>query len=105
MVKDDVGFKVLGMYWIPCECRKVYVGQMGRAIEARCKEHVRHIRLDQLEKSAVAEHSVNTGYQIDFSNITILDRTLGYMDRVVKEAVHIRLNRKNFNRDNGFNLS
>jgi hypothetical protein len=27
------------------------------------------------------------------------------MDRVVKEAVHIRLNRKNFNRDNGFNLS
>jgi hypothetical protein len=47
---------------------------------ARCKEHMRHIRLDQLEKSTVAEHSVNTGHQIDFSNITILDRTLGYMD-------------------------
>jgi len=66
---------------------------------------MRHIRLDQPEKSAVAEHSVNTGHQIDFSNITILDRTSGYMDRVVKEAIHIRLNRKNFNRDNGFNLS
>jgi hypothetical protein len=27
------------------------------------------------------------------------------MDRNVKEALHIRLNRENFNRDNGFNLS
>jgi hypothetical protein len=27
------------------------------------------------------------------------------MDRIVKEAIHIRLNRKNFNRDNDFNLS
>jgi hypothetical protein len=27
------------------------------------------------------------------------------MDRVIKEAIHIRLNKENFNRDNGFNLS
>jgi hypothetical protein len=53
---------------------------MGRSIEARCKEHMRHICLDQPEKSAVAEHSMNTGNQIDFINITILDRTSGYMD-------------------------
>jgi hypothetical protein len=66
---------------------------------------MRHIHLDKPEKSVVAEHSVNTGHQIDFSNITILDRTSGYMDRIVKEAIHIRLNRENFNRDNGFNLS
>jgi hypothetical protein len=105
MVKDDLGLKVPGMYWIPRQCRKVYVGQIGRFIKARCKEHMRHICLAQPEKSAVAEHSVNTGHQIDFSNITILDRTSGYMDQVVKEAIHMRLNRKNFNRDNGFNLS
>jgi hypothetical protein len=105
MVKDDLGLKVPGVYRIPCECGKVYVGQRGRSIDARCKEHMRHICLDQPEKSVVAEHSVNTGHQIDFSNITILDGTSGYMDRVVKEAIHIRLNRKNFNRDNGFNLS
>jgi hypothetical protein len=30
------------------------VGQTGRSIETRCKEHMRHIRLDQPEKSAVA---------------------------------------------------
>jgi hypothetical protein len=94
MVKDKPGLKVPGVYRIPCECRKVYMGQTGRSIEARCKEHMRHICLDQLEKSVVAEHSVNTGHQIDFSNITVWDTTLGYMNRVVKEAVHIRLNRK-----------
>jgi hypothetical protein len=66
---------------------------------------MRHICLDQLEESAVAEHSANTGHQIDFSNITILDRTSRYMDRIVKEAIHIRLKKKNVNRDNGFNLS
>jgi hypothetical protein len=105
LVKDDLGLKVPGVYWIPCECRKVYVGQTGRSIETRCKEHMRHICLDHPEKSVVAEHSVNAGHQIDFSNITILDKTSGYMDRIMKEAIHIRLNKENFNRDNGFNLS
>jgi hypothetical protein len=80
------------MYRIPCECGKVYIGQTGRSIEARCKEHMRHIWLDQPEKSAVAEHSINTGHQIDFNN-----RASGYMDRLVKEAIQIRLNYKNFN--------
>jgi hypothetical protein len=58
-VKDDLGLKVPGMYHIPCECGKVYVSQTGRSIEARCKEHMRHICLNQPEKSAVAEHSIN----------------------------------------------
>jgi hypothetical protein len=44
-IKDDLGLKVLGIYRIPCECGKVYVGQTGRSVEARCKEHMRHITL------------------------------------------------------------
>jgi hypothetical protein len=65
---------------------------------------MRHIRLDQPEKSAVAEHSINTGHKINF-NVSVLDRASGYMDRLVKEAIQIRLNQKNFNRDYGFTLS
>jgi hypothetical protein len=45
-VKDDMGLKVPGVYQIPCECRKVYAGQTGRSIEARCKEHMKHIHLE-----------------------------------------------------------
>jgi hypothetical protein len=103
--KDDLGLKIPGVYRIPCECGKVYIGQTGRSIEARCKEHMRHTRLDQPEKSAVAEHSINSGHQIDFNSVSVLDRTSEYMDRLVKEAIQIRLNHKNFNRDNGFTLS
>jgi hypothetical protein len=53
-VKGDLGLKVPGVYRIPCECGEVYIGQTGRSIEARCKEHLRHIRLEQPEESAVA---------------------------------------------------
>jgi hypothetical protein len=65
---------------------------------------MRHIRLDQPEKSAVAEHSINAGHKIDFNNVSVLDRASGYMDRLVKETIQIRLN-QNINRDNGFTLS
>jgi hypothetical protein len=66
---------------------------------------MRHIRLDQPEKSAVAEHSINAGHKIDFSNVSVLDRASGYMDRLAKEAIQIRLNQNYINKDNGFTMS
>jgi hypothetical protein len=69
------------------------------------KEHRRHIRLDQPDKSAVVEHSLNTGYCIDLINTIVLDRTSSYVDRPVKEAIGVRLNNQNFNRDRGLMLS
>jgi hypothetical protein len=104
-IKDDLGLKVPGVYEIPCECGKIYVGQTGRSIEARCKEHTRHIRLKQSDKSAVAEHNTNTGHRIDFSSTSVLGKTASYVDCLIKEAVEIRLNTKNFNRDGSLMLS
>jgi hypothetical protein len=75
-VKDELGLNVPGVYRIPCECDKVYMGQTGRSIETRCKEHRRHIHLSQPDKSVVAKHSINTGHCIDFTNTIVLDRTL-----------------------------
>jgi hypothetical protein len=66
---------------------------------------MRHIRLDQPEKSAVAEHSINAGHKIDFNNVSVLDRASGYMDHLIKEAIQVRINQNNINRDNGFTLS
>jgi excinuclease UvrABC helicase subunit UvrB len=53
----------------------------------------------------VAEHSIEAGHNIDFNNIMILDKVTRYMDRIVKEAIEIRLHPNNFNRDGGFNFS
>jgi hypothetical protein len=66
---------------------------------------MRHIWLNQLEKSVVAENSINTGHQLDFNSISVFDRASGYGDHLIKEAIKIRLNHKNFNRDSGFTLS
>ena len=48
------------VYKIPCECGKVYIGQTGRPMQDRIKEHNRDIRLARTETSAVSEHAPNT---------------------------------------------
>jgi hypothetical protein len=45
------------------------------------------------------------GHFINFSSASVLDRTSGYVDRLVKEAIEVHLNKNNFNRDSGFILS
>jgi hypothetical protein len=44
-VKDNLGLRTPGVYSIPCECGQVYIGQTGRTIDTRIKQHSRHIRL------------------------------------------------------------
>jgi hypothetical protein len=59
-----MGLRTPGIYSIPCECGKVYIGQSSRSVHIRIKEHKRHIRLAQTEKSAVAELSMNQDHKI-----------------------------------------
>jgi hypothetical protein len=104
-IKDPLGLKTPGVYRIPCECGETYVGETGRTVETRLKEHKRCIRLKQPEKSAIAEHSLVHAHRVDFDKTSILCRANGYWDRVVKEAVEIRLEKRKVNRDSGFHLS
>jgi hypothetical protein len=97
--------RTLGVYRIPCECGKVYIGQTGCSVDTRLKEHQRHIRLDHPEKSVVAEHSVDLGHCIQFHNTSILASKTKYMDRIVREAVEIELHCNNMNKEVGFCLS
>jgi hypothetical protein len=54
-----LGLRTPGIYSIPCECGRVYIGQNGRSVQLRTKENNKHTRLSQPDKSAVAEHSIN----------------------------------------------
>jgi hypothetical protein len=56
-----------------------------------------HVRLKQPDKSAVAEYNFNTGHRIDFSSTSVLDKATGYMARIVKEVIEIRLNTATIN--------
>jgi hypothetical protein len=84
---------------ILCECRKVYVAQIGWSVETRGKEHTRHMRLYHPNKSAVVEH------WIKFSGTKILAKTAGYMDRLVSEAIEVWLHSNNISREEEFKLS
>lgn len=53
----------------------------------------------------MAECSISIGYHIDFIGASVLNKTSGYLDHLVKEAIEICLKKKNFNRDCGFILS
>jgi hypothetical protein len=101
-VKDHLGLKTPGVYRIPCECCRVYIGQSGRSVDIRLMEHQRHIRLEHPGKSAVAEHSIHHGHRIQFHNASILTTKTRYMDRIVREAIGIEFHPYDSNREGGF---
>jgi hypothetical protein len=93
------------VYRIPCECSKVFIGQTGRSVDTRFKEHQRHIRLKHPDKSAVAEHTVDLGHRNQFHKTSILSTKTRYMDRIIREAIEIELRPNHMNREVGFCLS
>ncbi|XP_046394991.1 uncharacterized protein LOC124162482 [Ischnura elegans] len=103
--KDPCGLMTPGVYQIPCECGQVYVGETGRTIATRMKEHQRHFRLGQPEKSAVAEHSISRDHAIRWENTKVLCRVDRFWERLTKEAVLIRTTSNTMNRDAGYALS
>jgi hypothetical protein len=103
--KDPVGLKTPGVYQVPCGCGKVYIGETGRTIETRLKEHKRHLRLGQPEKSAIAEHWTECKNSVQFVDTKMLCRSNGFWDRLVKESIEIRLADNTLNRDFGYTLS
>jgi hypothetical protein len=100
-VKDHLGLRTPGVYRIPCECSRVYIGQTGRSVDIRLKEHKRHITLKHPGKSAIAEHSIDQGHLIQFHNSSILATKTRYIDRIVREVIETE-HPYNINREGGF---
>ena len=77
------------VYKINCKnCEATYVGQTGRRLNIRIKEH-RKKYLDKDDKSSIFAHPENNNHTIDFDNIKILDTEINNGKRLFSEAFFI----------------
>jgi predicted GIY-YIG superfamily endonuclease len=61
-----------GVYRIPCECGLVYIGETGRNLSVRLKEHKTNCETAKQDKSAVAKHTWTYDHRIKWDEATKL---------------------------------
>ncbi|KAJ4445767.1 hypothetical protein ANN_12452 [Periplaneta americana] len=54
---------------------------------------------------SVAQHSIEKEHKILFDHTKVINKSSHYWDRTIKEAIEIKLEKNNFNRDGGLQLS
>ena len=87
------------IYHIKCnDCHHNYIGETGRQLDTRIKEHVTR------SSSAIYEHIKNTGHTITPKNTKIIDRESNFTKRKIKESIAIHLHRPTLNRDGGLEI-
>ena len=91
-----------GVYKIPCSCGKAYIGETGRKISTRIKEHQRSEKYGHFSQSALAEHWMETGHSVQYDKATKLAPSQNYFARKHREALEILKHPDNLNRDKGY---
>ncbi|XP_072048871.1 uncharacterized protein [Amphiura filiformis] len=84
------------VYHIPCgDCTSSYIGESARSLRTRLVEH------GKTPSSPVNEHVSGSAHSIDWEGVKILDREENWFRRGVKEAIQIKRNESDLNRDKG----
>ena len=103
--KDKVCDKHGVVYKIECrDCDATYVGQTGRNLSQRVKEHHTATVKGQTVNSGIAQHAWELHHEIDWDNVTILTQEHSDRHRQVREALFIQELAPSMNRDVGIDL-
>ena len=93
------------IYEVPCaDCDCVYVGETGRSLEMRLKEH-RYAVKSCDTKNGVAVHAWNNDHHVNWDAARVVAVEHHLTKRKVLESLHIREQRKSSNLDGGYTLS
>jgi predicted GIY-YIG superfamily endonuclease len=62
------------VYAIPCECGKFYVGETGRDLKTRIKEHQNSATKDNPDLSKLTEHPHKYDHRFIFNDTRVIAR-------------------------------
>ena len=78
------------VYRINCSnCKSFYIGKTERVLGNRLKEHCRIPTERTPNPNAPYKHSAQTGHDIDYEGIEIIDRADSNFKLCIKETLHI----------------
>lgn len=101
-VKDKVPVQKQSnvVYSIKCSCSKVYIGQSSRWLEKRMADHKYNARIKNNTHSALCDHLINSGHEIDWNNVEVVHRERKQKCRDVMEMILIKTTPDTINRQN-----
>ena len=90
------------VYSIPCaDCNKCYIGQSGRSLSCRMKEHRRAVVSGDTNASAIAEHAWTNHHGVNWEEAKVLDVCDRWHERCLLESWHMMNHPERMNRDKG----
>ena len=108
--KDRIDFeKKSGLvYQISCRnCDAVYIGETGRSIKTRKREHFKAVKALDTKKSALCQHVVEFDHSIDWENVKVLKSEPHFNRRRIAESFLINKTAETtnvLNRNDGANF-
>ena len=98
--KSETHRKCNTVYSVKCDnCDKEYVGESGRTVGTRHKEHT-----DGKHSSGVWDHIKATGHTCSLKNVKVIGTEPKYWARKYKETIQIHKRRPVLNRDKGLEI-
>ena len=89
------------VYQVECpECPLTYIGETGRMLATRMKDHL-NLRNPL---TAVGEHCAHEHHTITKDSVRTLAREDSWLKRKVREAIEIKIGQPAMNRDQGYEL-
>ena len=90
LIKNSPVFNKGYVYAIPCnDCNKVYVGQNGKEIKIKIKQHQYAVKVAN-SSNACFQHLNNFDHQLNWNNVKSLFKSSNYISRSILESTCIK---------------